>query len=193
MMKLTALLCLVGINSVVSKETTMTWIWGKGKPTRNPMFKEEGKLLSDFTDHGFIQLQYSDILGAISIKLVKRPPNEFYPESNKFCSKMLPATIADFIDIHHIPRIEAINVTLDAHPYMAACKCYMRTMISMGLNRVGLGEGVVVTSDQVEDFCAWRPTSITGRPAVERSLGHSPATVSLEDMDQLRSTVSSIL
>ncbi len=183
--------------SVAVFPITQTWIWGDGLPRINKDYiegeEEEFKLISDYTEHGFIQLEFEPDLGALSIKLVKRPPSEYYPSSEPFCSKMLPTTIAEFIEANHVTDISSISVVVKAHPYFAACKCYMRTLISMGLNRVGEGSGVVVDSSKIDEYCDWRPVTITGRPTLNGSYGSSPTTVSLDDHIKLHTTVSLVI
>lgn len=177
-------------------EILQSWIWGEGVPQVVSRFAdqdEDMKLLSDYSDHGFIQLLYRKSTDGLTINLVKRPPGRFYSESEPFCSKMLPAAIARFLEHHQIPTVSEVSVVVDGHPYLAACKCYIRVMISMGLARVGEGSGVVVTPSLVEDFCGWRPKSIVGKPTVPGAMGHSPASVSEADTVKLSTSSSMVL
>jgi hypothetical protein len=196
MMRIIVFIVSLLLESAAEVPIVKTWIWGVGVPVIPEFIEADDEathLLSDYTDHGFIQLEYKPIQEELLIKLVKRPPGEFYAESEPFCSRMLPTTIAQFIEAHQISRIKLMSVVVHAQPYMAACKCYMRTMISMGMNRVGAGDGVVVKPGQVESYCDWRLEQIIGRPALEGTFGYSPDSVSNLDHVKLHSTVSVVI
>ena len=178
---------------VVSSEATIqTWIWGEGGPAFLYDRNEEIELLSEIPHHGFIQLEYKPRVKAIVISLVKRPPGALFPRSEKFCSRMLPAAMAEFIRIHNIGKIKSISVIVEADPHIAACKCYMRTMISMGLTRVG--DDRIVGEDDVEAFCVLKPPRHIGATSIINGRsGHSPITVSVSDLQLLYSTVTQII
>ena len=86
---------------------------------------------------GFIVLEYTeenDLFKSpgLSIELVQRPLH--WPASKSFCSSMLPAAIVDMFEAHDlsVEKLARLVVIIDAHPYKTACKCYVRTMASMG-------------------------------------------------------------
>ena len=142
------------------------WIWGDSPPPPALVFEDEHKPLAwQYPEHGFIELTW--LFDRVEIHLVKRPPARFFPENEKFCSTMLPAAIRDILETNEVPveLIQIIGVTIDAYPYRAACKCYMRVLMGMGLNRVGGGDGVVVTENKLEEFCDYEHVRIEGRPA----------------------------
>jgi hypothetical protein len=178
------LLLLFGLTGSQSK--SQTWIWGRTIP-------EKMEDILDFSDHGFIRIQSSSD-DSLQISLVKRPPHDLYSENEKFCSSMVPAAIAEFMDGSMMDRLTSVFVSINAHPYRAACKCYMRTLISMGMNRIGEGSGIVVGPDRVEEYCDYKHESITGRPVVVGGFGNSPMTDSIDtDREKLRQTSSFVL
>ena len=165
---------------------SQTWIWGRSIPRKMDD-------INDFRDHGFIRIQSSSE-DRLDIALVKRPPPHLYNSDEKFCSSMVPAAIAEFMDGSGMDRVKSVFVEINAHPYRAACKCYMRTLISMGLNRIGEGSGVVVGGDRIEEYCDYKHQSITGRPVVEGTFGYSPMTDYIDtDREKLRQTSTFVL
>jgi hypothetical protein len=85
----------------------------------------------------------------LSIDLVRRPSNS--DREFKFCSQILPAAIADFLNrkakipLSVIQRISVGNV---AEPALAGCKCYVGIMVRMGFNIVNRSE-----VDNIHSFC----------------------------------------
>lgn len=146
-------------------DVTQSWLWGESPPDfeKESIF-DERPLAWRYPDHGFIQL--TAVADRIAISLVKRPPARFFPAGEKFCSSLLPAAFFEFVTSNEIDPvlIKVVSVTIDAHPYKAACKCYMRTLIGMGMNRIGLGSGVVLQDHQVEEFCDYEHVLVEGRP-----------------------------
>jgi hypothetical protein len=103
------------------------WIWGPDVPTNLASSYGRTGLYETYPDHGFIQLGLT--LDEVFIDLVKRPPAQYFDPTEKFCTALLPAAITDLLEgtSTNIAAIQAINVVVDAEPYSAACKCYMRT------------------------------------------------------------------
>jgi hypothetical protein len=170
-----------------------SWIWGEDVPALISDDSDKISSPSDYPDHGFIELVISEPESAILISLVKRPPAAYFPEDEKFCTHMLPAALADMVEETFMTNIQSISVYLDADPYRPACKCYMRTFIRMGLNRIGQGSGIIVNEGDVESFCDYSHDAIIGRPAIQGGSGHVPSGVSEEDRRKLSETVSFIL
>ena len=133
---------------VHAQELSQTWIWGEGGPIFLYDRNEEIELLTEVVDHGFIRLIYKPQYEGLDMDLVKRPPEHLFPEDIPFCSIMLPATISEFMDRHNlIDKIKNVRVIVSANPYLAACKCYLRTMMSMGMNNIGISnKSIIVTS-----------------------------------------------
>jgi hypothetical protein len=127
--KLRLFMRLILISALVltgAQEIAQTWIWGE----RPPLFlldrNEEIEFLHGLDRHGFIRLIYNRKSKLLRIDLVKRPPEYLFPASVRFCSTMLPTTISEFIERYDLHEIESMHVHIDAHPYSAACKCYLR-------------------------------------------------------------------
>ena len=184
---------LAGLQTAIgaSPTTIHSWVWGPGVPRIVATSNEDMESPVDYMDHGFIQLATAHDVGQISVVLVKRPPSDLFPRDEKFCSTMLPAAMVEHAEATGLKSIKSVLIHFDAHPYRAACKCYMRLLISMGLNRVGQGSGVVVHPSQVEEFCDYEQPEMFGRP-VDGVAGHPPAR-SETDIDRLRTSASYFL
>ena len=170
---------------------TQTWIWGEGVPDIVDPDSDETEFDLDYPEHGFIQIDGDLDEMSISIELVRRPPSSLYPESEPFCSKMLPAAIADFMEVHLMTIVTEISVFIYGHPYIAACKCYVRTMMQMGLGRIE--DELISSPNMVEEFCARREAYLFGKPVVDGAFGHTPDQVSQRDLNILRHSVTSVL
>jgi len=137
------------------------------------------EVIDDSSDEGFIQLQASR--DELVIVFVKRPSPQLYPSDEMFCSKMLPAAMKSFMEKHHFMEPKKISVFIDAHPYVAACKCYVRLFISMGMHVVN---SLAVRDESVDAFClTWRIV-LAGKPE-EGERGHVPLKVTEMDGERL--------
>ena len=113
-----------------------SWIWGEGFP-ESP--EDESIPISEwYSRSGLITLMYQhqgEHGPTIDVSYVKRPPDVDGP----FCKLALPAAIYAFT-LHPSPRdistIKAMTVAISADPYIAACKCYMRTFVAMGFTQI---------------------------------------------------------
>jgi hypothetical protein len=120
-----------------------SWIWGEGIPeiliiddNLDICIDEKDCNLSRYIDHGFIQIHATS--DCLYIDLVKRPPGRLFPLEERFCSTMLPAAISEFME-STLPSIEIkmAQVDINSENHQAACKCYVRTFINMGLTLIG--------------------------------------------------------
>jgi hypothetical protein len=173
----------VGIAQALSETTIQTWVWGEDIPrlldiNRSPM--ELFELPDDYPDHGFIQLEYNRKEEEMRLILIRRPPSRLFSKTEPFCSTMLPAAIGEFMRHLEIKRVKQIAVHIDADPYIAACKCYMRTFIRMGLSKVGT-ENI----HDINRFCSSKHSTIVATPEDESSWGHAPSGVGLTDIAKL--------
>ena len=166
-----------------ASSVVQTWTWGEGIPRILSPTNEDMDIPEDYPDHGFIQIQTS-VDNVLSINLVKRPPPTYWPRSGSFCSQMLPAAIEDYMDRNEIRSVTAIHVAIDADPYEAGSKCYLKTMLEMGLGRVN---GKLVSSASgVEEFCSLREFEVMGRPTSPGTLGRIPTGVTEEHRQLLK-------
>ena len=105
---------------------------------------------------------------------------------------MLPAAIYDLMESHHLYGIKAVFVAVNASPYIAACKCYARTMMAMGLRRV-VRSLESVKSSKLAGICRYKPSSIRARPIPKGACASLPESVTLEDRLLLRQSFTSII
>ncbi len=186
----TLLLCVAQAHVI-----SQTWIWGEGGPIFLYDRNEEIELLTEVVHHGFIRLIYKPKYERLDIDLVIRPPRLLFPEDVPFCSIMLPATISEFMDRHNLhDKIKNVHVIISATPYLAACKCYLRTMMSMGMNYISISnKSMIVTTENLEDICELEPRSITARSVSREQFANSPISVSDIHKQILQKTVTTIL
>lgn len=185
MMKLLA--TLISATIAGGPVTIESWVWGSDIPVI--VYTNNADMVSpvEYKDYGFIQLATEHESRQLSVVLVKRPPGYMYPSNEKFCSSLLPAAVAEHMATTGVTDIQSVSIHIDAYPYRAACKCYFRLLVSMGMNRVGLGSGVVVPPSQEDEFCDYDQVHLIGRPVEEGSSGHSPVTPTLaRDIQKLR-------
>ena len=135
------------------------WVWGDGLP------KDPDNLGLPFSrwypELGVIKLTYrrlGDRGPTIDGLLVKRPPNV----KGAFCKVVLPAVIYAFTQHPiqaDIATVREMTVTIDADPYIAACKCYVGTFLSMGFSQMKsfIGWGWTpfedMTPERVDEYC----------------------------------------
>ena len=134
---------------LVAGRSETTWIWGD---VSGLDLEETLRILTIYgwPDLSFIRLvKYFDTL---SIELVQKGTE--WPESESFCSAMLPSAMREFIEIHDIDlkgEVSKIDVLNASDPNIAGCKCYVRLMVSMGYDVV---EGQVLKSkSDIDQFC----------------------------------------
>ena len=178
---------------------TQSWIWGEGFPNilfidgfSSGSISDKEASVKSYSDHGFIQIHaQSDCL---YIDFVKRPPGRIFPLEEKFCSTMLPAAIAEFMDsTFESIQIRWAHVHISSDTYELACKCYVHTFISMGLTRIGERSPISVSHESVNDFCRREEVEIIARPPLEGDIGHIPISVSPMTKEILRKTASTIV
>lgn len=161
-----------------------SWIWGPSVPSSS-LQRFTDSLSDAYPDHGFIQLRLDD--DTLTISLVKRPPAIMWPPENKFCSRMLPAAINEFFSESVVTGINDINsvmVSIVADPHIAACKCYVRTLLAMGMDRLRMDSNEPVTEAEIDAFCADEPDIILARPSIG---GPRLPPVTMKDMTDLAS------
>jgi hypothetical protein len=103
-------------------------------------FDYEDQLTLEVEDTpGFIELAFDG--SRLIIEQVRRPSDT--SEGSRFCSTLLPASIAHFLKHIVFPRgytwtqIESIRVMNVSSSPVIACKCYARVMINMGFDSLG--------------------------------------------------------
>jgi len=114
-----------------SEDMSMTWIWG---PVDTPrVARRNVRFFDRFPHHGFIQLQVQGRVVA-SIEKVKRPPIPYWPSEEPFSSRVLPVAIARILTVNDLQfsDIDIMTVEIDAEPYEAACKCYLKSFLLFG-------------------------------------------------------------
>ena len=161
------------------------WVWGHTALPHPSGDTQYGVPLTQrYPEHGFIEISLDGNI--LSIDLVKRPPADVWPTDIKFCSSMLPASISQFfIDNELLLNVvDRVEVELEAEPFTAACKCYVRVMINMGFSILNGGPRPVNQTD-VDEFCHHDHYSITGHLPVGEA-GRLPV-VPAEDMILLAS------
>ena len=115
---------------------------------------------------GIIQLQmHSD--ASLEIDLVKRPSASRWPETSSFCTPMLPAAIERFFTENNldIEKVESMEVWVRGAPYVAACKCYARTIISMGFSVFESVGDFIASPHLIPALCASEPQLLRARRA----------------------------
>jgi hypothetical protein len=150
-------------------------------------------LSAQFPNHGFIQLETGEH-DSININLVKRPPPEFYPAYEKFCSKFLPAAMLDLMEeASMIDGVSEVRVFMTKDSYTAACRCYMKTFLAMGLPRIGETYGVVISASDIDEFCVHPQPMLRARPVSLGEVGRAPGGVSFEDRLALAKSAKFVL
>ena len=167
-----------------------SWVWGPDVPKIIDSLNEDLDVPADYPDYGFIQLQKIQT-DWISINMVKRPPHHMYSRTKRFCSEMLPAAMTEFMRMWNMNEVAAVSVYILAEPYMAACKCYLGTMVSMGLTRIeGNSQDRIANSTNIESLCEREKyVSVTARPAKRGATGYAPANIGNTELDLLRESV----
>lgn len=165
---------------------TQTWVWGDDIPSSDT----EEQLLPlelQYPYHGFIQLSSDSRF--LSIDLVKRPTADFFRQDVPFCVKVLPAAIQLFFTNNDmlIDLVEVVTVSLETNFYTAACKCYLRTLVSFGFNHIqydGFSQEALLKQSDIEYFCAThRVYELIAKPAHPRG-GRFP-TISQDQLSAL--------
>ena len=134
------ILCLPLLVTCIPPTIRTTWVWGPANPDqvslKDPVFR----------DSSFIRLEKHRT--SLNIILVSKGDN--WPDGTSFCTPMVSAAIAQFLEIHDIDLsrdIETVEVFNMAKPYIAGCKCYVRIMVAMGYNYLWEEELVESESD----------------------------------------------
>ena len=160
------------------------WIWG---PPVRPQASSTGRWLDvweELPDHGFVHLAHYP--GKLSVLNVQRPSN--WPQHESFCSSMVAAGIVEFMHSNRIgvENIHMVVVGVEAHPFVAACKCYMRVMIDMGFTNFGpSGRNAKIGQTGVGKFCQ-RPRGMLIARLPRQGVARLPFTT-LADLESLRS------
>jgi hypothetical protein len=160
--------------TLIAGRSETTWVWGD---LAGVDIKSTLRILTlhGWPDLSFVRLaKYRSVL---SIELVQKGTN--WTPNASFCSRLLPSAIKQFLEIHDIDllsEVDTMDVFNASDPYIAGCKCYTRTMFSMGFDTV---HGTRFTSQsEIDNFCATRsPHSrlLVGVPSNNR-LVHIPLT-----------------
>ena len=153
-----------------------SWIWGEGVPHEPDDY--DVPVQDWYPGYGIIKLKFTPP-GAIEIEHVQKIPWM----AGSFCKMALPAAFYAFT-LHPNPfdisAVKSVTVTIDAHPYIAACKCYVRTFIAMGFTRLAsrtkYGNSPVedvTEEDKVDTYCSTHRTWI-GASVPELEVAHLP-------------------
>ena len=138
------ILCAVGI--VESVQLSTTFVWTDQEIDIETVSSEIS--LEGYGELSFIQLAHAG--SRLSITAVQK--SNRLSRHVRFCSTALPAAIVTFLQIHSLSldHLTSIGVLNAAYPPEAGCRCYVRTMISMGFDIVN---GELLSQSQVAGFC----------------------------------------
>jgi hypothetical protein len=122
------------------------------------VFDRSTRYMDDFIENldidarisaGFIQLSGTE--EHLHISLVQRPQR--WPDGSRFCAPILRAAVREFYERSgfELSKLVSVSVNNFANPREAGCRCYVRLMIQMGLDRIGGFDRL--RDDQVGRFC----------------------------------------
>ena len=123
-----------------------TWIWGKSDESINQEIA-----IADFPHLSFIRLWKEDDM--LIIDRVQKGTN--WPSGESFCKRMLPLTIQRFLAIHGLQLghdINAISVFNAAENLEVGCRCYVYTMMSLGISEIN--RRIISSTDDRISFCS---------------------------------------
>lgn len=138
------IICAVGLVRAVQLSTTFVW---------TDLEIDLETVSSEISLEGFGELSFIQLAHAgrrLSITAVQK--SNRLSRNVRFCSIALPAAVSTFLQIHSISldQVTSIGVLNAADPPEAGCRCYVRTMISMGFVIVN---GQLLSQSQVGRFC----------------------------------------